>query len=563
MIGALGLGLRRQEKAAESLAWINYLAQAVEQELKRNEETERQQPLTSEPGLSHTLEERERRFRSLIEKSWDAVAVVDSQGLVSYASPTTTRILGYELAEFVGCNAFERLHPDDLDRVRTLFHQLLSQTGGSVSTEYRYRHKDGSWRWLEAIGTNLLADPILQGVVVNYHDITDLKNLSSELCRRMEELSRADRRKDEFLAVLAHELRSPLAPVRHGLQIIKQLGREDTPVDKVRAIMERQVHHLTRLVDDLLDVARITHGRLELRKETVVLSTVVNEAVELCRPLIDSRQHELTVSLPPSSCRLEADPARLTQILTNLLDNAAQYTEPGGQIWLTVEQEGQEVVFRVRDTGRGIPSALLPRLFEPFEQAGRENDSLGIGLTLVERLVRLHGGRVQAFSPGPGQGCEFVIRLAGALDNPSPAEPGEGGQRVLPATIAPKRSILVVDDDVDTVKSLAMLLRLEGHEVRVAYNGPKAVEIAQQEAPDIILLDLGMPEMDGFQVAQQLRQQPALGNALLVAMTGYGQEEDRWRSRAAGFDYHLLKPVEPEALNKLLAQGKLSAYQSG
>jgi CheY-like chemotaxis protein len=322
--------------------------------------------------------------------------------------------------------------------------------------------------------------------------------------------------------------------------------------------MERQVRHLSRLVDDLLDVSRVTLGTLGLRKERVSLATVVQEAVEISRPLIEARRQGLTVSPPRQPVRWEADPVRLVQILTNLLHNAAQYTEEGGHIWLLAEREGNEVVLRVRDTGMGIPGEMLPRIFEPFQKPcplpGRSQGGLGIGLSLVRRLVDLHGGVVEAASPGRGQGSEFVVRLPALPEQQAEAVPKAiRVSEAMPSS--PKCRILVVDDDKDVAKMLATFLRLEGHEVRVAHSGHKAMEVAQEEPPDVILLDLGMPGMDGYEVAQRLRALPALKDVLLVALTGYGQEADRRRSEQAGFHGHLVKPVEPGALKQLLAHG--------
>jgi CheY-like chemotaxis protein len=314
---------------------------------------------------------------------------------------------------------------------------------------------------------------------------------------------------------------------------------------------------MTRMVDDLLDVSRITRGKIELRKEVVDLASVVDRTVEATRPLIEDRRHELTVALPPEPVRLEADPTRLEQVLANLLNNAVKYTDHDGHIWLTARQEGGELVLRVRDTGVGIAPDMLARIFEPFVQSDRvlhhSRGGLGIGLTLVRSLVEIHGGTITAHSEGPGQGSEFVVCL--------PALPGEqkvagiraAGEGSEPVRAASQRRILVVDDNVDAAESLAMLLRMEGHDVRVAHDGPAALTTVDADPPDLVFLDIGMPVMNGYDVAQRLRRRPGLENLLLVAMTGWGQEEDRRRSQEAGFDHHLVKPVEPDALHKLLA----------
>jgi PAS domain S-box-containing protein len=372
------------------------------------------------------------------------------------------------------------------------------------------------------------------------------------------EVRDADRRKDEFLAMLAHELRNPLAPIRNALQIMKQPGADGSVVERVREMMERQVQHMTRMVDDLLDVSRITRGKIELRKEVVDLASVVSRTVETSRPLIEDRHQELTVDLPPEPVCLEADPTRLEQVLANLLNNAVKYTDHGGHIWLTAEQQGSELILRVRDTGVGIAADMLARIFEPFVQSDRvlhhSQGGLGIGLTLVRSLVEMHGGTVQAQSDGPGKGSEFVVCLPVFCQQQQIGGVTAADEGSEPARATPKRRILVVDDNVDAAESLAMLLRLEGHDVRVAHDGPAALAAVEADPPDIVFLDIGMPVMNGYDVAMLLRQRPGLEHLQLVAMTGWGQEEDRRRSQEAGFNHHLVKPADPEALHQLLAQ---------
>jgi CheY-like chemotaxis protein len=310
---------------------------------------------------------------------------------------------------------------------------------------------------------------------------------------------------------------------------------------------------IVRLVDDLLDVARITKGKIQLRRRREQLAVLVAQAVEGVRPLIESRQHGLAVSLPPEAIWLDADPTRIEQILANLLNNAAKYTEPGGQVWLTVEQEGSVAVIRVKDTGIGIRADMLNRIFDLFVQTDRTLDraqgGLGIGLTLVRKLVEMHGGAVEARSEGIGKGSEFVVRL------PVVPEVKQLEPEALPEVRrrdVPHLRVLVVDDNVDTEESLAMLLKLYGHEVWPVHTGPKALEVAQAEQPDVILLDIGLPGMDGYEVARHLREQQGMDKVRLIAMTGYGQEADRQRSQGAGFDHHLVKPVDPARLQELL-----------
>jgi CheY-like chemotaxis protein/two-component sensor histidine kinase len=316
---------------------------------------------------------------------------------------------------------------------------------------------------------------------------------------------------------------------------------------------ERQVQHMARLLDDLLDVSRISRGRIELRKEVVDVAAVIARSVEAVRPLVEERRHELTVALPAGPLRVEADATRLQQILTNLLNNAAKYTDPGGHVWLTAGRDGAEVVVRVRDSGIGIAPDMLPRVFDLFVQAERRLDrsqgGVGIGLTLVKRLVEMHGGTVTAHSRGSGHGSEFVVRLPA---RPEPDEPGKGEAGAATARL-PRHRVLVVDDNPDAADSLALLLELAGQEVRAAHDGPSALAEAEAMRPVLVFLDIGMPGMDGFEVARRLRRLPGLAGVRLVAMTGWGQDEDRRRSAEAGFDQHLVKPVEPKALEQLLA----------
>jgi PAS domain S-box-containing protein len=367
------------------------------------------------------------------------------------------------------------------------------------------------------------------------------------------ELREADRRKDEFLATLAHELRNPLATVRNALHVLQLPGTDGEPAARARAMMARQVEQLVRLVDDLLDVSRVTHGRIELKRQPVDLAAVVARAVETARPALDAAGHELTVTLPDEPVRAQGDLVRLTQVVGNLLHNAAKYTERGGRVAVSVEREGDEAVVRIRDTGIGIRPEMLSRIFDLFVQSDRAADrvqgGLGIGLTLVRRLVELHGGRVRAHSAGPGQGSEFVVRLP-ALPAAAAAPAADGPA---PAGALPRRRVLVVDDNADAAESLAILLRLQGQDVRVAHDGPSGLTAAAAERPDVVFLDIGMPGMDGYEVCRRLRQQPGLNGMVVVALTGWGQEEDRRRSQEAGFDRHLVKPVGIEALREVLA----------
>jgi len=389
------------------------------------------------------------------------------------------------------------------------------------------------------------------------------RQVRQRLQEQAEALQDADRRKNEFMAMLAHELRNPLAPIRNAVKILELSASPDPQVQWVTEVIDRQVQQMTRLVDDLLDVSRITQGKLKLEKQPVRLAVVVDRAVEMVQSLIAARKHQLTVSLPQEPVSLEADPPRLAQVLANLLMNAAKYTDDGGQIWLTAEAQGDELVITVRDTGMGIPPELLPRVFDPFIQEERSLDraqgGLGLGLTLVRSLVELHGGRVEASSAGRGQGSQFVLRLP-LLKEPAPLESLNGKPPRRERTAA--RRILVVDDNIDSASSLAAMLRLLGHEVRTAHDGVAALEIAESCSPEVVLLDIGLPRINGLEVARRLRGALHLEDALLVAMTGYGQDSDRRRSQEAGFDAHLVKPIDLDQLQAMLAGRMRSARRA-
>ena len=382
------------------------------------------------------------------------------------------------------------------------------------------------------------------------------QRIDEELRRRADEIAAADRRKDQFLAMLAHELRNPLAPIRNAVELMRQVETLDPSFQPNREMVERQVKNLARLVDDLLDVSRITQGSIRLRKEPVELRTILDRAVDATRPLIESRGHQLVLELAREPIRLDADPTRLEQVVTNLLNNAAKYTMPGGHIWLAAELDGKEAVVRVRDNGIGVPPDVLGRVFEPFVQTdgslARSEGGLGIGLTLVRSLVEMHGGRVEAHSPGLGQGSEFTIRLPARVAQPAELPAPPVSETAVRPLARPLR-ILVVEDNVDAAESLATLLRVWGHDVQVVHDGLQALDAARGRRPEVVLLDIGLPGLDGYQVARRLREDLGLGGALLVAMTGYGQPEDRRRSREAGIHHHFVKPVEPFVLRNLLA----------
>jgi signal transduction histidine kinase len=380
------------------------------------------------------------------------------------------------------------------------------------------------------------------------------RNFLDERERTTEALKQADRRKDEFLATLAHELRNPLAPIRNSLQILRMTACIDPAAERVCEMMERQVNHMVRLVDDLMEVSRITRGLIELRKEETDLATIIREAVETSKPLIEAGQHQLAISLPPDVIPLYGDTLRLGQVFANLLNNAAKYTDPGGQIWLTAKRDGDEAVVSVRDNGIGLSPEMLPVVFDMFMQADRSTNrshgGLGIGLTLVKSLVELHGGKIAAHSAGRNQGSEFSVRLPIAMERQSaPTQPTAESSV---SRSRGNRRVLVVDDNQDAASSMAMLLRVLGSEVEIANDGPQALARVESFRPDVVLLDIGMPDMDGFEVARRIRQRSEFDNIVLIALTGWGQAEDRDRTQAAGFDHHLVKPADITALQSLL-----------
>jgi CheY-like chemotaxis protein len=375
--------------------------------------------------------------------------------------------------------------------------------------------------------------------------------------RRMEDaLRQQDRRKDEFLALLAHELRNPLAPLRNGLQVMRLAGADANAVAQARAMMDRQLGHMVRLIDDLLDISRINRNKMELRRSRVLLGDVINSAVETARPAIEAAGHELSLALPPDPVYLDADLTRLAQVFGNLLSNSAKYTPRGGHIGLTAERRGEDVVVSVRDNGIGIPAESLGSIFDMFSQVDRSIErstgGLGIGLALVKGLVEMHDGTVTAASEGPGQGSTFTVTLPAPATPPGPAaaaapDPG-------PAAAGPQRRILVVDDNRDAALSLAMMLRLRGNDVATAHDGVEAVEAAGRFRPNVILMDVGMPRLDGYEATRRIREQPGGPPTIIIALTGWGQEGDRALSKAAGCDGHLVKPVSLPDLETLLTE---------
>ena len=492
------------------------------------------------------------RYRRLFQTARDGILILDANTLkIIDANPFMTELLGYSRDEFLGKELWEIGLFEDERASQTAYQEL--QEKGYI----RYDHlpleaKNGERAEVEFVSNIYQVDhrPVAQ---CNIRDISERRLLEKQLTEQATALSDLHRRKDEFLAMLSHELRNPLAPISNAVHLLRLQKGENSIQQQARGIIERQVAQLSHLVDDLLEISRITTGMVQLRQERVAVSGIVECAVETARPLIEHYKHELTVSLSPQPIWLYADAARLEQVVVNLLNNAAKYTDEGGHIWLAVEQEDDVCVMRVRDTGIGIAPELLPRIFDLFTQAGRSlarsQGGLGIGLCLVNRLVEMHRGTVMAYS-ALAQGSEFVVRL------PTVASPAfqELSSRIETAEpTGPSCRVLVVDDSVDAAHSLAMLLEASGHQVRIAYTGPTALEAALEYRPNVVLLDIGIPEMDGFEVAKRRRKQPFLQNVVLVAMTGYGKDTDRQRSQEVGFNAYLVKPADFGKVQQILA----------
>ena len=449
------------------------------------------------------------------------------------------------------------VHPDDRPRVQEELAAALDPNGsGLFDTEYRIARPDGTERWVAVRGHGVRPTgaagppPRFVGTLM---DITERRRAEEAVRQANMQLAEADRRKDEFIAIISHELRNPLAPIRFALPLLEREALAESAARAV-AVIGRQVDQLARLVDEFFDVSRLTSGQIELRKEDVTVDSVARAAIEAASPAIVGGRHVLTTSLPEQPVWIKADPRRITQVLTNLLNNSARYTPSGGQIRLDVERDNGQVVFRVRDNGMGIARESLPTLFEMFRQvkrADKPQGGLGIGLAFAKRLVEMHGGTIEADSAGVGQGAVFVVRLPAAaetaVDDAALQAAGNG------SATDRRLKVLVVDDNADLVQMLAMVLEDGGHDVRKALDGRNAVVIARAYQPDVVLLDLGLPVMDGLEVARELRRHPETAKAYLVALTGWGQPQDRSRTKEAGFDHHLTKPTDPLTLQQLMA----------
>ncbi|HET9863124.1 MAG TPA: ATP-binding protein [Steroidobacteraceae bacterium] len=502
---------------------------------------------------SRALETSEKLYRAIGESIDYGVWVADAEGRAIYISDSLLKLIGFTMEQAAGDGWCAALHPDDVADTVAAWKEC-ARTGNSWYRENRMKGVDGKYHAILAQGVPIrdAGGRIQRWAGINL-DITRLKN--TELA-----LLEADRRKDEFLATLAHELRNPLAPIRNAVRILDSDAADERQRKWGREVISRQVHRMSLLLDDLLDVSRITRGQLELRKDYVELKAVVNEAVETARPLMDAKKHQLSVSLPPESMRLEADPLRLSQVIGNLLTNAAKYTDPGGQIRLEARIENAELRISIRDNGIGLSEQVIPALFTMFSQVNsaidRAEGGLGIGLALVKGLVALHGGRVEVRSEGLGKGSEFIVHLPKRLLAPTPAAapPEEPAHGAANASNVRRGRVLVVDDNRDAAESLGMVLRFMGYEVTIAYGGAEALEAAAREKPRAAIIDIGMPGMSGHEVARRMRLEAWGRKATLVALTGWGQDADKQAARAAGFDDHLTKPVDPEDVEAVLSR---------
>jgi PAS domain S-box-containing protein len=483
---------------------------------------------------------------AIVASSDDAIISKTLNGIIMSWNEGAERLFGYTAAEAVGQSVL-MLIPEDRKGEEEMILARLRKGERIDHYETIRVAKDG-----REIDISLTISPIRNdvGELVGASKVARDITLQKRVVRELEE---ADARKNEFLALLAHELRNPLGPIRHAVKILRARAPSPDELHWATNIIDRQTEHMTRLVEDLLDVARITRGTIELRRERVDVADVLKAAVEASGALVERSRHQLRVTPPAEPVYVEGDPTRLVQIVTNLLDNAAKYTDSGGRIWLTGEREGNDVVIRVKDSGIGIDPDVLPRIFDMFTQAGlsfeRAQGGLGVGLALVERLVKLHGGSVSAYSSGLGKGSQFTIRLPVLQTHRAPApEP-----RAAPAAPEKHCRILVVDDNTDSADSLAMLLHMLGHEVKTANDGASALEAAVEFRPDVAILDIGLPKVSGYDLAKQIREQPWGRDVVLVALTGWGQEQHRRRSAESGFNHHLTKPVEFDVLQQILA----------
>jgi PAS domain S-box-containing protein len=498
---------------------------------------------------ARALETSEKLYRAIGESINYGVWVTDAGGRCIYASDSFLKLVGLTMTQAANDGWGSVMHPEDAADTMAAWKEC-ARTGNMWYREHRMMGVDGKYHSILAQGMPIRDENghIERWAGINL-DISRLKNTEFALLE-------ADRRKDEFLATLAHELRNPLAPIRNAVRILDSDAADERQRKWGREVISRQVHRMSLLLDDLLDVSRITRGQLELKRDYVDLKSVIGVAVETARPLMDAKHHHLTVSLPADNVKLEADPLRLSQVIGNLLTNAAKYTDPEGEISLQARIENAELVISIKDDGIGLSPEVIPRLFTMFSQVNsaidRAEGGLGIGLSLVKGLVALHGGRVEARSEGLGKGSEFIVQLPHKVLAPAGAVSATDMQNENTPATPGRARVLVADDNRDAAESLALVLEFAGYEVFTAFNGADALETGSRERPRAALIDVGMPGMSGHEVARRARHEAWGKNAVLIAVTGWGQDQDKQAAMAAGFDAHMTKPVDPVAIEQVL-----------
>jgi len=501
--------------------------------------------LTDLDHIARALRESEGRLKAIFANAAVGIAELDAEGRFALANDSLCRLLGETVERLRTLSLAEIAHEDDREDVSAVLRSLVHGEEETYVGERRFLGRGGATIWLKlalALARDESGAPRVAAVI---EDVTERKNAE-------EDLREADRRKDEFLATLAHELRNPLAPIRNSLHIFRLAGVQDPTVVRMADMMERQVGHMVRMVDDLLEVSRISRGKIELRKQRVELAEVLANAVETSMPLIEAAGHRLTVEMSEMPLAVDADPLRLAQVFANLLNNSAKYTPKGGEISVRVQHEGAQAVIRVKDNGEGIPAPMLGRVFNMFTQVNtgmRAQGGLGIGLTLARTLLHLHGGTIEGKSEGSGQGSEFVVRLPLAA---AEVAVNEAPEAVAMPVASGMRRVLVVDDNEDAADTCATLLEMSGYEVRVVYTPEDAIAVFAQFDPGVAILDIGLPGQNGYELARAMRRLGYAGR--LVALTGYGQSADMAASTAAGFDAHLTKPVVPSELLERVAR---------
>jgi PAS domain S-box-containing protein len=504
---------------------------------------------------SKRAESERQMFVTLVESSTDFIGMCDLEAIPFFVNKSGLELVGLDSIEQARQKSVEEFFfPEDRAKIMTeFFPQVLEQGHGEI--EIRFRHfKTGEALWMAyklLKLTDIDNQPVAFATVSQ--DVTERKQLADDLQRLAADLSETDRRKNEFLATLAHELRNPLAPMSNMLEVLKRSDGDSKVLKQAMGTFERQLSQMVRLVDDLLDLNRITHDRLDLRKSEVELSSIIRQAVEVARPLLDAAGQRFNVDLPQEPIYLNADGARLAQVFGNLLNNSSKYTKPGGTISISAQRDGSEVVVQVKDNGAGIPTEKLHTIFDMFEQVHRTSEQsqggLGIGLTLVKRLTEMHGGSVEAKSAGENQGSEFIVRLPILTERSPSSDPAAEVNRLTPT----QRRIVIVDDNHDSAESLAMLLQINGTETFMAHDGVEALAQIEKYRPDVVLLDIGLPKLSGHEVCRRVREEPWGKDMVIIALTGWGQEDDRRKSEEAGFNGHLVKPVDYDKLLELLA----------